>query len=89
LSHVEAGAEMRQDFVVQLTAAKVAMEVVLAGVAVCFRGGRLRDLARGNNREWFRVGWLSGGRYKVRGLGWHATAAARYGFGRSGPSGGS
>ncbi len=89
MSHVEAGAEMRQDFVVQLTAAKVAMEVVLAGVAVCFRGGRLRDLARGNNREWFRVGWLSGGRYKVRGLGWHATAAARYGFGRGCTSGGS
>jgi hypothetical protein len=46
LTHVEAGVEMRQDFVVQLTAAKVAMEV-LAGVAVCFHGGRLRDVASG------------------------------------------
>jgi hypothetical protein len=79
---------MRQDLVVQLAAAKVAMEVI-AGVAVCFRGGRLRDVASGDNWEWFRAGWLSGSRYQVRGLGRHATVAARYGFGRSGPPGGS
>jgi hypothetical protein len=79
---------MRQDFVVQLTAAKVAMEVV-AGVEVCFRGGRLREVASGDNREWFRVGWLSGDRYKVRSISRHATVVARYGFGCNGPPGGS
>jgi hypothetical protein len=46
--------------VVQLTAVKVAMEVV-AGVAVSFGRGGLRDVASGDKREWFCIGRLSGG----------------------------
>jgi hypothetical protein len=56
---METGAKMWQDLVVQFAASKVTVKVI-AGVAVLSGGCSFRDVASGDNWEFFLLGRLDG-----------------------------